>query len=76
MILNTQNTFRKLKKHVFRVFFNENTLKIKNFCYFIYININNIYNFLTNTFKSDEIFSIFYALAIEYFSTGFADVVF
>ena len=46
MILNTQNTFRKLKKHVFRVFFNENTLKIKIFFYFIYININNIYNFL------------------------------
>ena len=31
MIFNTQNTFRKLKKHVFRVIFNENTLKIKNF---------------------------------------------
>ena len=45
MILNTQNTFRKLKKHAFRVFFNKNTLKIKKFFYFIYININNIYNF-------------------------------
>ena len=33
-ILNTQNTFRKLKKHVFRVFFNENTLKIKKFFLF------------------------------------------
>ena len=45
MILNTQNTFRKLKKHVFRVFFNANPLKIKKFFYFIYINNNNIYNF-------------------------------
>lgn len=36
MILNTQNTFRKLKKHVFRVFFNENTLKIKKNLFYIY----------------------------------------
>ena len=37
MILNTQNTFRKLKKHVFRVFFNENTLKIKKKISILYI---------------------------------------
>ena len=59
MIFNTQNTFRKLKKHVFRVIFNENTLKIKNFFYFIYININNIYNFLIITLIQMKFFLYF-----------------
>ena len=77
-ILNTQNTFRKLKKHVFRVFFNENTLKIKKFFYFIYINNNNIYNFLTNTFIQMKFFLYFMrwqlstlvlALPMYYFET-------
>ena len=46
MILNTQNTFRKLKSMFLEYFLIKNTLKIKNFFYFIYINNNNIYNFL------------------------------